>query len=130
LSYSEHAYVDPEIPEVPQSSTAGEELELSPPQTPPRPWGPWATIGWTVICVLVMFGAQIAALIIFILLRTVTSGSTKIDDLATNGNVIALATLLSTLTTIGLVAILIWLRRYPIRDYLALRWPPARSILI
>jgi uncharacterized protein len=110
-------------------STSGAD-DISVGKLPPRPWGPWATIGWTVICILVMFGAQIAALIIFILLRAVTSGSTKIDDLANNGNVIALATLLSTLTTIGLVAILIRTRRYPIRDYLALSWPPAQSVLI
>ena len=47
-----------------------------------------------------------------------------------NGNVVALGTLVNTLTVVGLVALLIRVRRYPVRDYLALTWPPARSILI
>jgi membrane protease YdiL (CAAX protease family) len=96
----------------------------------PRPWAPWATIGWTLLCIVVIVVAQIAALFIFVAFRFATSPSPKFDDLATNGNFLALATLLSTPAVVGLIALLIRVRRNPIRDYLALYWPPARSVLI
>ena len=41
-------------------------LEFSTSEKPvllPRPWGPWATIGWTLLCIVVMFAAQIFGLI-------------------------------------------------------------------
>ena len=67
--------------------------------------------------------------IIFLALRTAVTGSPKIDDIDTNGNLLALATLFSTSATVGLIALLIVVRRYPVRDYLALYWPPPRSVL-
>ena len=100
------------------------------PLSPPRPWGPWATIGWTLLCITAMFVAQIFALVIFVACRFVSTANVKFDDLAMNGNVIALATLLSTSAAIGLIALLVYIRRYPIRDYLVLYWPSARSVLI
>ncbi len=117
---------------VPPSEPTG-ELEFTTPEKPvlpPRPWGPWATIGWTLFCVVTMLAAQIAGAIVFVLCRSAITGSPKFDDLGTNGNLLALATLFSTLSTVVLIALLVWLRRYPIRDYLALYWPPARSVLI
>ncbi len=81
----------------------------------PRPWGPWATIGWTLLCVAAMFGGQIFGSIVFLILRIAVTGNPKIDDLGTNGNLLALATLFSTLAIVGLVAFLIWIRRYPLR---------------
>ena len=68
--------------------------------------------------------------ILFVLFRSVTTGSLKVDDIGTNGNILAFATLLSTLATVGLVALFVRLRRYPIREYLALHWPAGRSVLI
>ena len=62
--------------------------------------------------------------------RFVTTTNPKFDDLAFNGNVVALATLLSTSAAIGLIALLAYLRRYPIRDYLVLYRPTARSVVI
>jgi membrane protease YdiL (CAAX protease family) len=125
--------------------SAAQPLEIEPPPCPaegsefavtpepvkfPLPWGPWATIGWTVLCIAVIVVAQIAALFIFVAFRFATSPSPKFDDLATNGNFLALATLLSTPAVLGLVALLIRVRRNRIRDYLALYWPLARSVLI
>jgi membrane protease YdiL (CAAX protease family) len=121
---------DPELAELSPWSPPTADLETMAPQPPTGPpglWGPWATIGWTVLCILVLYGAQLAGLIIFLLFRTITTGKTRIDDLATSGNYLAFATLLSTPATVGFIALLVWLRGYPIRGYLALRWPPVRS---
>ena len=65
----------------------------------------------------------------FLALRTAVTGSPKIDDIDTNGNLLALATLFSTSATVGLIALLIVVRRYPVRDYLPLYRPPPRSVL-
>jgi membrane protease YdiL (CAAX protease family) len=54
----------------------------------------------------------------------------KVETLVTNGNALVLATLLSTPATVGLIALLVKVRGYPARDYLALYWPTWRSVLI
>jgi membrane protease YdiL (CAAX protease family) len=133
MSQSQTNPFDPEFPGAePPSSTNGDaafsmrgKAALS-----PRPWGPWATIGWTLLCIVVMVAAQIAASIIFVVFRIATNSSAKFDDLAANGNLWALGALLSSPAAVGLIALLIRVRRYPIRDYLALYWPPARSLVI
>jgi membrane protease YdiL (CAAX protease family) len=109
------------------SDPTWEEASLTPalPVSAPRPWGPWATIGWTALLVAVMFAVQIAVLIGFVVVRRASHPAARIDDLPMNGNLLATAALLSVPALIGLVALLIAYRRYPIRDYLALTWPPA-----
>ena len=54
----------------------------------------------------------------------------KVDDIGTNGNLLAFASLLSTPSTVGLCILFIWIRGYPIRDYLVLYWPSARSVAV
>ena len=100
------------------------------PVSPACPWGPWATIGWTVICIVVMFVIQSAVLIVFFVVSSALNPNAKLDALFTNGNVLALSTLASTPVVVGLVALLVSIRRYPIRAYLALIWPPARQVLV
>lgn len=95
-----------------------------------RPWGPWATLGWTLLCIVVLIGVQTIAVLIFVLATATANGNLNLSTVATNGNLQVFATLLSTPATIGLVALLVWARRYPFRDYLALRWAPMRSVVI
>jgi membrane protease YdiL (CAAX protease family) len=96
----------------------------------PRLWGPWATIGWTLLCIVVMVVFQTIATVIFMAFRIAMNPRARFDDLATNGNLWALAGLLSNPAGIGLVALLIRVRRYSIRDYLALYWPSGQSVAI
>ena len=90
---------------------------------PPRPWGPWATIGWTVLCLAAMLAAQTVVLIAFVVVRVASNPQAKLEDISSNGNLIAVAGLMSTPPVLGLVALLIVVRRNRIRDYLALTWP-------
>lgn len=96
----------------------------------PRLWGPWATIGSTVLCILVVLIAQVVAALIFVAIRIAVDPKASFDDVATNGNLWTFATLLSTPAAVGFIALLVRLRRCSIRDHLALHWPPARSVLI
>lgn len=95
-----------------------------------RPWGPWASIGWTLLCLVVLFGVQMIALIVYVDLR-VRSGA-KLDpvELVSSGNLLALVTVASTPVVIALVAALIVLRRNPVREYLALRAPSWRQFFV
>jgi uncharacterized protein len=96
----------------------------------PRPWGPWATMGWTLLCLAVMFVVQIAVLIIFVIVHVVVGSVTKLESLAASGNFLAVCTLASTPALVGLMALIIWLRGFPIREYLDLKWPSTRSLFL
>ena len=107
-SESQPGPIEPQKPETSPWATPTADLDYSgpaPPTVSPGLWGPWATIGWTILCILVGFVAQLAVVVGNVLVRTLISGSDKIDDLALDGNVLALATLCSTISTIGLVAL-------------------------
>jgi len=76
----------------------------------PSPWGPWATIGWTLLCLATMVVAQTAVAIAFVLVRVALNPQEKIADIAANGNMIMLAGLANTPPVVGLVALLIVFR--------------------
>ncbi len=94
-----------------------------------RPWGPWATLAWTLICMSVITVVQIGVLIAFALVQTgfTTKGLTEI----TNSSLfLSASTLTSTPVVLGLIAMLIYVRGCPIREYLALMLPTARQALL
>ena len=95
-----------------------------------RPWGPWATIGWTALCLLMYVVIQTVVAIDYAAVRAFNDSTARVTDIATNGNVVALATFASTPAVIGLVAVLVWVRGCPLRTYLALRWPGTRQFLV
>jgi membrane protease YdiL (CAAX protease family) len=97
---------------------------------PPRPWGPWATIGWTLLCIVIAIVVQLIVLAIFIAVRLANDPRARVAELFTDGNVIAVAALVSTPIVVGLVAILISIRRCRIADYLALTVPRARHLFL
>jgi uncharacterized protein len=117
-----------EPPSVP--AVDAELCEISKPEAFSRPWGPWATVGWTLLCVLVFGVAQVAGLLIFAVYEFAMNRGVKLENLDSDGNALFLATMLSTAATIGLIALLVKFRGYPARDYLALYWPTRRSVLI
>ncbi|WP_406698024.1 type II CAAX endopeptidase family protein [Singulisphaera sp. Ch08] len=94
------------------------------PVVPPKPWGPWASLGWTMLCLAVTFGVQIGALIAF----AVANGSKEnLIGVSSSALFLSVATLISTLTIFGLVALLIRIRRWTVHQYLALTMPTARQ---
>ena len=96
---------------------------------PASPWGPWATIGWTLLCLVTMAVAQTVVAIAFVVVRLARHPGTNVADIASNGNLIALAGLASTPSVVALVAVLILVRRNRIRDYLAVTWPAPRQVV-
>jgi membrane protease YdiL (CAAX protease family) len=104
--------------------------EVEPPKSAGCRWGPWATIGLTLLCILVLIGVQVIVLIIYVAAGPLQNIATALEQLNTAGNFLAASTLASTPAVVGLVALFVWLRGCPIREYLALNWPPGRSMIL
>jgi uncharacterized protein len=119
--------VSDQIELVPRLITGGEGSVSFGEISPLRPWGPWATVGWTLLSLVVLFGVQFAVLVIFMLVQLSVGSDAKLEELSYNGNFLAACTFASTPAIIGLVTLLIWGRGCRIREYLALNVPDARS---
>jgi membrane protease YdiL (CAAX protease family) len=95
-------------------------------------WGPWATLAWAAGAGLVLIASQTAGALVFLawtgLLRR--GAAIEIDDLNNNGPVLAAAVLLSTPLVLGYFAFAVRLARVPFADYMALRWPRWRDVLL
>jgi membrane protease YdiL (CAAX protease family) len=130
---------------VPQCSSANENQVSSVPMTvdpayglqlelkPKRPrWGPWATLGWGVLIVVVYSLAQTIAALIFVLSWNNASPHDLLDlsTLESNGPLLGVATLASTAAVTGIIWWAAKLSRIPPAIYLALRWPSRRNLLI
>ncbi len=96
----------------------------------PRLWGPWSTIGWTIIALLLTMLAQTVVQVMFVVTRVRDTARIDVSDLATNGSLLAAATLFSAPPVLGLIYLLIAVRRYPVWKYLALRWPAGKQIAL
>lgn len=78
------------------------DIESAPGLPPPRVWGPWATIAWTVLIVGLMIVTQLVVLIVFIVMAAKGKESPDriaqiIRSLAENGLVLSIATFCTTL---------------------------------
>jgi hypothetical protein len=71
-----------------------------------------------------------AVLLLYASARKAGLQNDDITALASNGNVISLAVLASNAVIVGFVLVLIALRRYPVRDYLAIHRPTLRQTLV
>ncbi len=98
---------------------------LGPTPVAPRPWGFWATLGWSMtvmgllllVQVVVVVGAIVAA-------KTRNPGlDIRSLNLESNGLLLSIATIVSAPVGVGLILLLIRIRRYPISQYLALKCP-------
>jgi HAD superfamily hydrolase (TIGR01509 family) len=125
------------IPTAPPQATAANAspaISATPPQFPApppetgKPWGPWATFGLTSAVLATMFGLQgVIAVAVFIGAK-VLRYDLLLDDLPYNGLALGLACLGSAPIGIGMTWLFARMRPgLPLKEYLALRRPPARE---
>jgi membrane protease YdiL (CAAX protease family) len=100
-------------------------LRESPAQDP-KPWGPWATLGFSALVYAVYFIASIGVIVWFsVQLRRDMPESKFSDivmDLIDNGFVTSVTLVVASGLGIGLIMLLCWLRRgIEVADYLALK---------
>ena len=109
--------------------------EIENPQIKRQLWGPWSTLGFGLVVGVVSLIAQGFVVVIFAIKET-TSDSTLntlqlIEMLISNGLLISLATILSTIVCVGLILVIIKIRRRAtIAEYLGLRRITKKTILI
>jgi membrane protease YdiL (CAAX protease family) len=115
-------YVAPrDIVEAAVAAEAAEETGL--PQTP---WGFWATMGFSVVVLLIFVAVQAAVGISAVLLQLWRNPNVNpkalAADIESNGLLLSLAVILSAPLCAALTVLFAWLRRQmPLRQYLALR---------
>jgi membrane protease YdiL (CAAX protease family) len=105
---------------------------FDPAPPPPTPWPLWPTIGFSIGIAGIALVAQIFAAITVVGIMMGVNGSIPdAEQLAENGALLGVATCASAPVVVGLVFFLAWLRRgISLDDYLQLRWPSARTMLL
>jgi CAAX protease family protein len=111
------------------------DIESAPGLPPPRVWGPWATIGWTTLVVVLMIVTQIVVLIVFIVM-TATGKETAdrigqiVHSLAHGGLFLSVATFSTTLICSAVIVGIVKLKRGSnLKDYLGLIGPNGSQLL-
>lgn len=92
-----------------------------------RPWGPWASLGWTLLMIFALVGVQIAVAVAFVAVRMAAGARTDLQELSTNGNLLAFSALASTPVALALSWALIYFRGCSAAKYLSLSRPSLRQ---
>jgi uncharacterized protein len=95
-------------------------------------WGPWATLGWGASLALAMALFQNLGALGFLYYWDFAHPGEPIarTQLSAHGGLLAFALLLSAPPLLGLLALAVRLSRYSLRDYLALRRPGWRELIL
>ena len=114
-----------ETSQYPESTPAPEQT-----RTTPNVWGPWATLGLTLLALL---AASILGGILALILYAVMGGDlgkifrSDMDALASDGLFMTVGIFAQTIVFLACVPGLVWLRRATLRDYLGLHFPSVRA---
>jgi len=91
---------------------------------PPRPWGFWATLGWTALWLFVSVGTGMILLVGIVVVTLIGGWADGPADaaiqLGANGLVLGIVAVVQMPVLMGLTFLLAWIRM-PVADYLALR---------
>jgi membrane protease YdiL (CAAX protease family) len=98
-------------------------------------WGPWATAGFGLVVGIIFLITQTLVVVAFAVAKFVSDATFSLsgfaEALASNGLLLALATIASSVVCSGLVIIIVKVRRSAtIADYLGLRWITGKTVLV
>jgi membrane protease YdiL (CAAX protease family) len=94
-----------------------------PQASPPKPWGLLATIAWGVAGFCIWFAAQFAVILCYVMTHPETADAAVMKEMATNGFLLALVTIVAGPAWIAVTAIAARWRGWRVADYLALVAP-------
>jgi hypothetical protein len=98
-----------------------------------RPWGFWATLGWTALWLAAFLGTGTAICLVAVVVLAATGQVSDVvqeaDALAANGLLLGLVAVAQVPIMVGLTALLAWIRM-PVSEYLGLRWPGYRQTAV
>jgi len=116
-------------PRLPIADLATPEPEGAPGPAP-GPWGFWATVGFGLLIALAFVGAQMACGVGYTIAGRILRFRFDVRHIEQNGAFLALATLFTTVTTVGLCWLFAWVRQgIKAGDYLAVRRIDRRTLL-
>ncbi len=98
-------------------------------------WGPWATVGFTILLAIIITVVQIAVVIVYLAVLKVLDPSLELRDmgrgLVNNGLFLSVVIIISFPVDVGLILLFCRLRRgIRIRDYLAFQRVKAKPVLL
>ena len=117
--------------EILRSMTADPVYGLQQELRPKAPrWGPWSTLAWMALIAVVYTLAQLVSALLFLLWWETAFPFQPLDlaEIESNGPLLGVVTLVSTIAVFGIVALAVRLSRNSLKNYLALRWPSPRSL--
>jgi membrane protease YdiL (CAAX protease family) len=99
------------------------------------PWGAWATVGWGLFIMIAFFVFQGFVYAGFAVVEAVRNPDVSLDamvkGIGRNGFVISVASCITTPLSIGLIVLLVWLRKeYSVKRYLGLKAIALRTMLM
>src|SRR5262245_1872429 len=93
-------------------------------------WGPWATLAWGMGAAFVLALSQTAGVAFFAWRSAIEGQPIRAEDLMTNGPILTGAFLVSTPLVVAYFALAVRLARVPFAEYMALKWPKWRDVLV
>jgi len=130
--------------DAPGSSLVDQPAGLAPPITPPvarplggvmavppRPWGFWATMAWSVATMILLLIVEIVVLVVVLVAAHQQDPKLDVEklNLDSNGLVLAISSIVAAPVGVGLILLLIYARRCPIGEYLGWNRPRAGATL-
>jgi uncharacterized protein len=105
----------------------------SPATLPAKPWGLWATLGLSLVVLVVFLTIQMLAAAAVLTFQSTPNFAINVDviitEITSNGFVLAIATIIAAPIGTALVIWLIRLRNRSVQEYLSLRKPTSEELL-
>lgn len=97
-----------------------------------KPWGFWATMGWSLLIGLMEIVGGMAVLVVLLIWASVNKPDLNmivyIETISESGWFFSLSYIVASLVGCGFIFLPVVIRRYPISKYLALRLPSGRQL--
>ncbi|WGR74631.1 MULTISPECIES: type II CAAX endopeptidase family protein [unclassified Bradyrhizobium] len=105
-------------------------LIMSPADHKPRVWKFWGTALWGVLVFVAMFVGQVGAIVVLVALRGHPIDLASIELVGHEPQALALSVIMGLPATLAAVWLAVCLKRASFVDYLALRWPSWKQLLV
>ena len=95
----------------------------------PKPWGVWATLGFSLLVYIVFQFVQTVVIVVYARVAAGIRTPAEIEGFETNGMALSLASWTSLPFVLGSIVLLVKLRGWSARDYLAMRRVSGKTLL-
>ncbi|MGY4620354.1 membrane protease YdiL (CAAX protease family) [Bradyrhizobium sp. USDA 4472] len=115
---------------LPMDSLNPDHPPLTEAAAPLRVWQFWGTALWGLLIFVAMFVGQLAAILLLIMMRGLPLDMASVQSVGREPQALALSVTMGLPATLAAVWLAIRIKRASFVDYLALRWPSWRQLLL